>query len=220
MQHPDRRATLSTKKTLVSLLERYTRDRHLVNRLSAEVDQHYAEPHRHYHNQHHLNHLLANLTPCKHEAEDWDVLLFATFYHDIVYDVGRTDNEERSARAAEYAMGELNIPSERIQRCADHILATRHHTFRPDRDTCLFLDADLAILGAAADEYLRYSRQIREEYSIFPDEDYHKGRLKVLQHLLAQEFIYQTERFRTQYEKQARINLKGEIKRLSNREGF
>ncbi|MFC4740097.1 hypothetical protein ACFO3U_08825 [Flavobacterium ponti] len=43
---------------------------------------------------------------------------------------------------------------------------------------------------------------------------YNPGRKKALEHFLANEFIYQTEAFRKQYETQARTNIQKEIKIL------
>ena len=49
--------------------------------------------------------MLACLAPLQSQAQDWDSLLFAVYYHDLIYDVTRymteNDNEDRSAEAAE-----------------------------------------------------------------------------------------------------------------------
>lgn len=46
----------------------------------------------------------------------------------------------------------------------------------PDRDAALFLDCDMAILGAPADGFDEYDAAIAREYSIFLSEHVH-GRL-------------------------------------------
>ena len=76
------------------------------------------------------------------------------------------------------------------------------------------VDFDLQILGRSWDIYEMYYKQIRKEYRIYPNFMYHPGRKKVLQHFLAKEVIYQTETFRTKYEKQARENIEREIELL------
>lgn len=46
-------------------------------------------------------------------------------------------------------------------------------------DKHYFLDIDMAILGAPADEYNSHAKQVREEYSFLPDDVYKNLRLKV-----------------------------------------
>jgi predicted metal-dependent HD superfamily phosphohydrolase len=72
----------------------------------------------------------------------------------------------------------------------------------------------LKILSKEWKEYEVYFKQIRKEYKIYPDMLYNPGRKKALQHFLENEFIFQTETFRTKYEKQARENIQREISQL------
>lgn len=46
-------------------------------------------------------------------------------------------------------------------------------------DKHYFLDIDMAVLGASAEEYNQYTRKVREEYSFLSDEFYKNLRLKV-----------------------------------------
>ncbi len=56
-----------------------------------------------------------NLEPYKEKFEDWEIIQFAIFCHDMVYDVLRNDNEERSAAWAERVMQSLSIELNRIE---------------------------------------------------------------------------------------------------------
>lgn len=85
----------------------------------------------------------------------------------------------------------------------------------PDNDTNLFIDADMAIVGAPAKDYINYSEQIRKEYSIFPDFMYKPGRKKVLQHFMDMDYIFKTLHFREKFEEHALKNLLAELERLS-----
>ena len=85
-------------------------------------------------------------------------------------------------------------------------------------DTNIFLDADLAILGQSDENYKLYTKQIRQEYSFFSDADYKKGRVGVLKHFLAMERIYKTEYFFNKFEKQAKLNIENELKRLTTKD--
>ena len=78
----------------------------------------------------------------------------------------------------------------------------------------LFLDADLAILGADWPTYQTYAQMIRKEYSHVPHEAYCAGRAKVLQSLTAKPHIFFTALFRDRFEAQARENTSAEVANL------
>ena len=78
----------------------------------------------------------------------------------------------------------------------------------------VFLDLDLAILGAPSEEYDEYARQIRQEYCHYNWQDYRTGRKAVLKRLLARDRLYATDHFSQLYEYQARRNIEREIESL------
>lgn len=94
------------------------------------------------------------------------------------------------------------------------ILATKNHELSADNDTNYLLDADLAILGQTLDDYQKYTEQIREEYSIYPDFMYNSGRKKVLNYFLDMDEIYKTPYFKKNYEQKARVNIKNDLSEL------
>jgi predicted metal-dependent HD superfamily phosphohydrolase len=160
--------------------------------------------------------MITVLKEVKEKAEDWDTLLFAIFYHDIIYKASGNSNEEESAKLAMLRLSEIKYPAEKIAKCAQMILATKKHEPSDDNDTNYLIDADLSILGKSAETYQTYTEQIREEYSIYPDFMYNSGRKKALLHFLQMNSIYKTEYFTTKYEKQARINLQNELETLKS----
>ncbi len=186
----------------------------LGGQLWQEIAAGYTLPGRHYHNLDHLQNLIGELEPCKPLIDDYDVLLYAVFYHDLIYAAQRQDNEEQSAELAGNRLNALGLDPERIERCRQHILATKTHRAGADPDTLLLADADLSILGAEEDRYDSYCRQIRQEYIVYPDVLYIPGRTKVLQHFLSMSHIYKTPHFHTLYEQQARLNLQRELASL------
>ena len=133
------------------------------------------------------------------------------YYHDIVYDVLKKNNEERSALLAEKRLTVLQIPRKSIESCTRHILATKAHQTNEDPDTNFFTDADLSILGSDWDAYNTYRHQVRKEYSVYPDILYKPGRRKVLQHFLQMERIFKTDPFFDKYEGRAKFNLEKEL---------
>ena len=78
----------------------------------------------------------------------------------------------------------------------------------------IFLDLDLAILGASSSEYDEYVAQIRKEYIYYSWEDYRAGRNAVLRGFLTRQRLYFTDYFHKLYEIEARQNIQREIDSL------
>lgn len=203
------------KETFIGLLTNYTDNDCLIHELWTEVETTYTGHERKYHTLQHLEHLLDVLTELKDQINDWNILLFTLYYHDIIYDASRSDNEEESADFAEKRMQQLAVPNETIKRCKNQILATKSHLESCDNDTNYFIDADLSVLGQSWEMYSDYFKNVRKEYIIYPDTVYTPGRKKVLQHFLAMERIYKTDFFFTKFERQAKENLQTELQRLN-----
>lgn len=204
------------QETYTQLLERYTTDKKLIAGFWAEIATHYSSENRHYHTLSHLENILQQLIPVKDRIENWDVVLFTLYYHDIIYDALKPDNEEQSAELAAERMEQLNIPVQLIGKCKDQILATKTHVKSPDNDTNYFTDADLSILGQDAERYRAYSKNVRLEYAHYPDAVYNEGRTKVLNHFLNLERIYKTDFFYEKYEERAKQHILEEIKELQH----
>jgi len=204
----------SIKPYFDTLFYTYQKNKGPIKKFWQDVKISYSQPHRYYHTLAHLRNLMAILEAHKIQLMDWEVIQFAIFYHDIVYEVSKNDNEEQSAAWAERVMQSLNIEPKRVERCKRHILATKGHTKSDDYDTNLFTDADLSILGSDPDTYTQYCFAIRKEYSIYPANAYNEGRASVLRKFLEMPTIFKTEAFQNQYENNARINLENEIRLL------
>ncbi|PSK89457.1 HD domain-containing protein [Taibaiella chishuiensis] len=202
------------QETYASLLGRYTQDRELVSAGWQQLEAAYSAGGRHYHTLNHLSQLLADLGEVQHQFHDPDAVWFSLYYHDIVYEVRADDNEAQSAVQAGDMMQRIGVPAGRVAQCRQLILATAHHRATNDKDTDLFTDADLAILGRDEAAYDRYSLQVRSEYAVFPDALYLPGRKAVLARFLAMPRIFKTEHFSDRFETQARLNLRREHDRL------
>ncbi len=198
----------------LQLVNKYSNDNELATNLWLEIFTKYSEPKRHYHTITHLESIIDDLAAVKKYIEDWDTLLFAVFYHDIIYKASSSTNEADSAKLAMYKLTEIEYPSEKIAKCFNMILATKSHENSEESDTNFLIDADLAVLGRGQFDYQKYTEQIREEYAIYPDFMYNKGRKKALQHFLQMDTIYKTEFFQKKYEKQARQNINNELQEL------
>ncbi len=192
-----------------SLLVKYTANGTIIDTYWKQVFTSYTEPHRCYHTLAHLNHLLNELTGAGAHIINRDALLFALYYHDIIYEPMRGDNEERSALMAKNAMEQLAVPDSIINTTC--IRATRSHALNDDPDINYFTDADLSVLGQAPVVYKTYCEGIRKEYGIYPDVFYQRGRKNVLSAFIQRSQIFNTAFFYNKYETQARINIAAEI---------
>ena len=180
-----------------------------------EVEAHYTETNRHYHNLTHIDHVLQELEEVRRYVQDWDALRFAAVYHDIIYKIPGRNNEKKSALLATERLGELGLELPRAARVHDHIVATKEHRMTADTDTNLLCDADLSILGHERARYAEYMQSIRREYGNIPDLIYRPGRRKVLRAFLERPVIFNTPVFRRRYEVTARENLEWELSLLA-----
>lgn len=197
--------------TFLHLVKQYSADHGLANNMWLEIFTKYSESKRHYHNIEHLETMISELKEVKKKIEDWDTILFATFYHDIIYKASSSSNKEDSAKIAMQRLSDIKYPGEKLTKCAQLIIATKQHECSEDVDTNYLTDADLSILGKTTDIYQSYTEKIREEYSLYPDFMYNSGRKKTLLHLLQMDSVYKTEYFIKKYEKQARFNIENEL---------
>lgn len=202
---------MDLKPAWQKLTRAYCYNELIVDELYGEIVSAYTAPGRHYHNLNHLNYMMKKADEYQEEIQDPDSLTFSIFYHDIVYETNRNDNEERSAEIARKRLEKLNVPEAKIAKCESQILATKSHKKTGDNDTDYLLDFDLAYLGESPSLYREYSENIRKEYSQYPDDLFKQGRKKALEHFLKMDRIYKTEEFYKKYEKQARENLRTEI---------
>lgn len=201
--------------TFLQLVNKYSNDNEVATNLWLEIFTKYSEPKRQYHTITHLEAIVIDLKEVKEKITDWDTTLFAVFYHDIIYKASSKTNEADSAKLAIQKLSEIKYPADKIAKCSNMILATKAHEYSEDSDTNFLTDADLAILGSSQYDYQKYTEQIREEYSVYPDFMFNSGRKKALQHFLQMESIYKTEHFFKKYEKQARININNELEGLN-----
>lgn len=199
------------KETFIQLIGNYTTDGRLLKQLWQEIEDNYSEKKRHYHTLQHLENLLPLLLQVKENIKDWNTILFSFYYHDVVYNALKRNNEEKSAEFAQSRMQLIGAPGPMIEKCVQQILFTKDHLFSDDNDTNFFTDADLSVLGQDWGVYENYFKQVRKEYSLFPDLIYIPGRKKVLRHFLQMERIFKTDFFFNKFELPAKQNLQKEL---------
>jgi predicted metal-dependent HD superfamily phosphohydrolase len=184
----------------------------------ADLARRYGEAGRYYHTLDHVAAVLDSIESLSRDEPAPPAGLLAGWFHDVVYDSRAADNEERSVEHARVVLGSLGLPGEVIAETARLVLLTKtHEVVESDRAGQIFLDADLAILGAEEAEYDCYAEAIRREYAWVADEAYRMGRRRVLEGFLRRPRIYRTEEMFARCEDRARGNLGREIGALSER---
>lgn len=201
----------------IETIGKFTHENDQVKKLWNNLFERYSSRSRHYHTLNHLDHMHRELKPVQNNILDWDVVIIAIAYHDIIYNVLKKDNEERSAAYVQKHLSGL-LTKERLGTLQQMILATKNHTASENPDTNYFTDADLSILGSGWDNYFSYTKQIRKEYGLYPDIIYKPGRRNVVKHFLEMDKIFKTPHFFDKYEIEARKNLKQEYSLLTSNE--
>lgn len=204
------------KKEWFQLALKVSNNQEIIENLWNEIEKQYRLKMRHYHNLAHIEHMLSLANSIESKIMNYQNLLFAIWYHDIIYKPTRNNNEERSADLAQKRLKLLNIDEKSLKMIQNLIVSTKKHEIilNENEDNAYLLDIDLSILGSDWDSYKNYIQNIRKEYAIYPDFMYKKGRKKVLQHFLERETLYFTKVFQDKFETQARKNLTQEIKML------
>jgi predicted metal-dependent HD superfamily phosphohydrolase len=181
-----------------------------------KLHAHYTEPGRAYHNFEHIKACWRELDEYSRHRKKPSALTVvqALWFHDVIYDPRRGDNEAQSARLFQRLLGK-NFPPDLAKIISTLILLTKHDRKPRTQAGKLICDIDLSILGQPPKIYSQYAKAIRKEYAWVPLKKYKAGRSTVLKHFLVRQALYHLPYFKKKYEKQARRNLLVELKRLN-----
>jgi predicted metal-dependent HD superfamily phosphohydrolase len=183
----------------------------------AAVVAAWSEPHRHYHDLAHLAAVLGIVGELAGRATDPDAVRLAAWYHDVVYDPQRADNEQVSAERARAGLRGL-VDEARLAEVERLVLLTAgHDPASGDANGAVLCDADLAVLASPPEAYATYASAIREEYAHLPDAVFAAGRAAVLEQLLALPALYRLPAVAEQWTARARANLTAELTLLKAR---
>ena len=184
--------------------------------------QEMSRPERHYHGVGHLENLwrihqlyAARAGLAGPHADR--LVACAIAWHDSVYDMARSDNEERSAET--WLAASLGAPLDEADRqwVAETIRATKDHlgydpspaaaATMPVRLRLWVLDLDLTPLGAAPQEFDDNTRLLRLESGGKSGKAWREGMMSFRQRILEAPRIYRTPVLAAIYEAVARRNL-------------
>jgi predicted metal-dependent HD superfamily phosphohydrolase len=186
---------------------------HLTEELREDLLARWSEAHRKHHTVSHLHEMLDAIGELADAGVEFDreAVELAAWFHDAIYEVGRDDNEDRSAELALELLASSPIRDEvaRLVR-----LTKTHQVAADDINGAVLSDADLSVLGSEAFRYRTYAAAVREEYADVPDDVFKPARAQVLSSLLAGQ-LFHTTQGRERWEDRARRNITEEIAELT-----
>jgi len=174
----------------------------------------YQESHRVYHTIEHLIYVLERLDELSASIgrEVPPAVILAAFFHDVVYDPLKGDNEELSALWAEDSLSQMGAYAALITEVARLVRLTATHE-ATDFCGALLCDADLMILAEDPTRYRAYVEDLRREYGAVPEDIWRRERPAFLEGLTSHQLFHLTgweER-----EKRAEANIEAEIASLT-----
>jgi predicted metal-dependent HD superfamily phosphohydrolase len=204
-------------KEWLLLAKKYCDDQALIACLWEKIAKKYAGKNRYYHNLGHIHSMLQQAKENREQIIDFDALLFAIWFHDIIYKVSKKNNEEKSAEFASSVLKTLSKEKIHFNTVAQLIISTKSHQIilKENNDNAFMLDFDLSILGQDWEIYKAYIQNIRKEYKLYPDFLYNPSRRKILENFLNRKTLFYTKKYQDIFEDKARVNLIREIKLLS-----
>jgi predicted metal-dependent HD superfamily phosphohydrolase len=186
---------------------------HLTEELREDLLARWSETHRKHHTVAHLHEMLDAIGLLAESGLEFDreAVELAAWFHDAIYEIGRDDNEDRSAELAR----ELLASSPMRDEVARLVLVTKtHNVTEDDVNGAVLSDADLSVLGSEALRYQAYAAAVRAEYASMPDEVFKPARAQMLKALLDGP-LFHTAVGRERWEQLARRNIAEEIAELA-----
>jgi predicted metal-dependent HD superfamily phosphohydrolase len=185
---------------------------HLTEDLREDLLARWAETHRKHHTVTHLHEMLDAIGLLADAGIEFDreAVELAAWFHDAIYEIGRDDNEDRSADLARELLASSPVRDE----VARLVLVTKTHKVADDDvNAAVLSDADLSVLGSDPFRYRTYAAAVREEYAEVPDDLFKPARAQVLRALLDGP-LFHTAAGRERWEEPARRNIAEEIAAL------
>lgn len=174
----------------------------------------YSEPQRRYHTLAHIAHCLTQFDQCESLASNADALEIAVWFHDVIFEPGRHDNEALSVELYQ-ALSESTHSTEIRQLIHRLIMATLHDgSSLDDSDASYMVDIDLSSFGLDWDDFLLDSQHLREENPHLGDTDYYQNQIKFHSSLLARPRFFLSDYFFQRYEQKARDNVSRYLEKI------
>jgi len=178
----------------------------------------YSAEGRFYHTLQHIAECIRFVNIHYGSSGDTFLVKFALFYHDIVYDVKRKDNEELSGvewsnYSASSGFKLAQMGGSRI--VENLILMTAKHRLEPNAPLLFQMmnDADMHVFLCPDHHYLEYAHNVWLEYRSVGSEEYLQGRLAFLDGLDPDTIFYTHQARELSHHAKANIDLEKTILR-------
>jgi predicted metal-dependent HD superfamily phosphohydrolase len=164
-------------KKYINILQKY-----FTNDQISHVLDCWREPHRRWHSIEHLIDLFNKVDKIKGITEkEYEILIIAVFFHDVVYDPQKRDNEIRSIELFdEYSE---KVPNDYCIIVTNIINCTALYPEVPLGKLCILfwkMDNDI-VINKNFYEFIDYEDKIRKEYSFISTPIYKENRMKFLE---------------------------------------
>lgn len=185
------------------------------------INSKYNESHRFYHNLDHIELMLDEYERYSYSEnlmKDYDKIctLFSIWFHDIIYNPSKTNNEKESVNEFKKFLKYVGLNTLFLKDVSHCIMATQHinppSAFLPS----LVCDLDLYKL---ADSKLnkRISNNVRKEFSHLSDKEWLEGRKLFLEFMLKKDSIFSLFSFIDKFEILARNNMSKELENINGK---
>jgi predicted metal-dependent HD superfamily phosphohydrolase len=187
--------------------------------LFSEIVKRYFEEHRFYHNLEHISDCLDKFDEVKNQGliKIPDELEMAVFYHDIIYDVNKINNEELSAKLMSAKLQKIGMDKKFVAGVNNLIMDTWKHELGKHPDSGYMVDIDLFVgLGTDWEQFVDNRKKIDKEYRTkYNEKEKLIGTVMFYNNMLNRKKIFLTDYFNSKYECQARENMKKSIELLA-----
>lgn len=143
------------------------------------------EPHRFYHNIDHLNFLVDTFRQMYDNseitAEEMSTLILVAFFHDVIYDPKRDDNEAKSVDYFRKSCEDGSMKTGFADQVMNMILDTSYRIEPKDKLSKIFWKADNSVLGLPVNKLIEVEHKIFQEFQFAPYDKYRKGRIEFLE---------------------------------------
>lgn len=178
---------------------------------------------RSFHNARYLSSVLEQLDSLEAASTDPEILRVAFAYRGAEYEVGWEDARMEDTPTSvprictSDDLARLGVPQENIDRVKDLVTQLGQHAPRPgDLDAKIIIDADMAILASAPQQYRKLLEGLRGEVPFMDSEDFLRWRRRSIKRLLSRRHIFFSPVAR-RWDDVARENLEAELNSIEAR---
>lgn len=147
-----------------------------------ELPKRWNERHRFYHTTNHLTEILFDIE--KHpnfnllNVYEKQALMLAAFFHDVILEPKRSDNEEESIKYFISSFRGKDVKM--LDTVCDLIKVTKDRKRPIDRLQRIFWESDNAKFKSGYDTLLKNEKLLRKEYSFLSNKEYKDKRIKFI----------------------------------------